>query len=299
MLPLQANNRLIFDDRQMLADQGVTEPKTWDDFRKAAQRMTSRSGSEVTRWGYQTEPNIRFALIPFANRNGFTDWSAEGAKSLWGDQPMVDTVRYLLSLIDDDQTMINPLDKPIPDGVTGGLPRGLAAFVAVGPPSASSFVQQVPRLESDLSGFLYPPGPRVKDSYLVNGGQDLILFKTAQAQDLKAALELMRYLSVTRNVEYCKFNKTVYPVVKAAANDPQYSTGFWKAMWTNWNETKVPALPIGIPIPSTDDVTDPILTAIFRKQRGVQEGLTEVARLMTEAASQNRAAVEAFVKGST
>ena len=63
------------------------------------------------------------------------------------------------------------------------------------------------------------PGPKAKDSYQIAGGQDLLLFKTAQGPDQKASLELMRYLGYTRNVEYCKFNRTVYPAVKMAAND--------------------------------------------------------------------------------
>src|SRR5206468_2576556 len=91
--------------------------------------------------------------------------------------------------------------------------------------------------------------------------------------DQEAALEVMRYLGFTRNVEYCKFNRTVYPAAKAAAKDPYFAGDIWKAMWTNWNETKVPPHVTGVPVQDADNALNSILTDIVRKQRNSREGL--------------------------
>jgi ABC-type glycerol-3-phosphate transport system substrate-binding protein len=97
-------------------------------------------------------------------------------------------------------------------------------------------------------------------------------------------------------VEYCEFNRTVYPAVRAAANDPYFAGGIWKAMWTNWNEAKVPPHPTGVPVPESDEAINPVLTAIFRKERNPREGLQEIARQLDAAAAQRRTEVEAFLK---
>jgi multiple sugar transport system substrate-binding protein len=299
MLPMQANNRLVFYDKAVLDEYANPEPRSWDDFRRAARTLTRREGANVARWGYQCEPNVaglRTTVGPWANRNGFVGWDRDVRRSGWGEPPMLETVEFLLALIHDDGSMTNPLDNPVPGGIQGGMPKGLAAMVSAGPPGGLGFIQQLPRLERDQQGFLHLPGPRVKESYLIGGGQDLILFKTAQGNDQKAALELMRYLGFTRNVEYCKHNRTVYPAVKAAANDPYFAGGIWKAMWTNWNETKVPPHPTGVPVPESDDAINPILTAIFRKERNPREGLQEIARLLNAAAAQRRPEIDAFLK---
>jgi ABC-type glycerol-3-phosphate transport system substrate-binding protein len=302
MLPMQANNRLVFYDKAVLDENAIPEPKTWDDFRKAAKTLTKRTGpgaENVTRWGYQCEPMInglRNTLGPWANRNGFVAWNQDVTKSGWGEAPMLETVDFLLSMIFDDGTMTHPLDNVIPNGIQGGMSKGLSVMVSAGPPGGLGLIQQLPRLEKDLQGFLHLPGPKAKDSYLIGGGQDLILFKTAQGPDQKAALEVMRYLGFTRNVEYCKFNRTVYPAVKAAVKDPYFAGGIWKAMWTNWNETKVPPHVTGVPVQEADEEVNTILTAVFRKQRNSREGLQEIARILNAAAQARRADVEAFLK---
>jgi multiple sugar transport system substrate-binding protein len=302
MLPMQANNRLVFYDKAVLDENGLPEPKTWEDFRRATRRLTRQDGAGpagVSRWGYQCEPavaGLRATVGPWANRNGFVAWNREVTRSGWGEGPMLEAVEFLLSLIHEDGSMTNPLDNPVPGGVQGGMPKGLAAMVSAGPPAGLGFIQQLPRLEQDLQGFLHLPGPRARESYLIGGGQDLILFKTAQGPDQRAALELMRYLGFTRNVEYCKLNRTVYPAVRAAANDPYFSGGIWKAMWTNWNEAKVPPHPTGVPVPESDEAINPILSAIFRKERNPREGLQEIGRQLDAAAAQRRSEVEAFLK---
>lgn len=301
MLPMQANNRLVFYDKAVLDENAIAEPQMWEDFRRAARSLTRGDGSSVARWGYQCEPNIaglRPTLGGWASRNGFAAWNREITRSGWGEAPMLETVDFLLSLIHDDASTTNPLDNPVPGGIQGGLPKGLAAMVSAGPPSGLGFIQQLPRLEQDLQGFLYLPGPKARESYFVGGGQDLLLFKTAQGNAQPAALALMRYLGFTRNVEYCKHNRTVYPAVKAAASDPYFSAGIWKAMFTNWNQTKLPPHAGGVPVTESDEAINPILVEIFRKQRQPREGLQEIARLLNAAAALRRPEIEAYLKAS-
>jgi ABC-type glycerol-3-phosphate transport system substrate-binding protein len=85
MLPTQANNRLVFYDKAVLDQHSIGEPKSWEDFRKAARSLTRREGADVGRWGYQCEPNIaglRSTIGPWANRNGFATWNKEIARLL-------------------------------------------------------------------------------------------------------------------------------------------------------------------------------------------------------------------------
>jgi hypothetical protein len=84
--------------------------------------------------------------------------------------------------------------------------------------------------------------------------------------------------------------------VKAAAQDPYFSGGIWKAMWTNWNETRVPPHVTGVPVQDADDALNSTLTDIFRKQRNPREGLQEIARIQNAAAQSKRADIEAFLK---
>ena len=90
MLPMQANNRLVFYDKAVLDENRVPEPKTWDDFRAACRTLTARTapGAEnVTRWGYQCEPGVaglRATIPPWANCNGFVAWNQDVTRSGWG-----------------------------------------------------------------------------------------------------------------------------------------------------------------------------------------------------------------------
>ena len=104
----------------MLDEHGVPEPKTWEDFRRAAKTLTRAEGTTVGRWGYQCEPGIaglRSTVGPWGNRNGVVAWNKEITRSGWGEPPMLETVTFLLSLMNDDGSMTNPLDNPVPGGI--------------------------------------------------------------------------------------------------------------------------------------------------------------------------------------
>jgi sn-glycerol 3-phosphate transport system substrate-binding protein len=117
-VPFQRSTPVMYYNKDAFAAAGLDPekpPLTWDELANAAQKLTTREGDRVTRWGLEL-PLEAFGwfyyALTYAN-NGET-LSADGTKVLWDDQKNLEALQFWHDLV--NKYKVTPAYTPWNDG---------------------------------------------------------------------------------------------------------------------------------------------------------------------------------------
>ncbi|MDO5747889.1 MAG: sugar ABC transporter substrate-binding protein [Actinomycetaceae bacterium] len=90
-LPMNSNNLALFYNKTMLEEAGVTPPKTWDELKEGAKKLTSGDHVGLAVSGVKNEQGT-FQILPFVWQTGgdVQEYSKSGAEALTFLKEMID-----------------------------------------------------------------------------------------------------------------------------------------------------------------------------------------------------------------
>lgn len=174
-LPFQRSVPVLYYNKAAFAKAGIAHPpSTWAQFDADAQKLTTRKGAEVTRWGAEFPLEaynwIYYALVYQAGG----DIMSRDLKHLYLDQPpAVAAMQHWWNLVNKYKVM--PAFTPWPQGSQDFAGEKTAMLVYSS--GAQSFFRQSAKF--DWSIVRMPEGKRFG---VAPGGGNLVMFKKAPAQ---------------------------------------------------------------------------------------------------------------------
>jgi sn-glycerol 3-phosphate transport system substrate-binding protein len=105
-LPFNRSTPIAYFNRKMLAERGITPPRTWDELRAAALALTVREGGVAVRWGFECPVDWWF-WVALVGQAGGTVVEERGGASLGGEAG-VRALELWQTLVHVDRTMKPP-----------------------------------------------------------------------------------------------------------------------------------------------------------------------------------------------
>jgi len=191
-VPFQRSTIVLYWNKEAFKDVGLDPerpPETWAQQADFAQRLTTRNGNAVARWGVQI-PSTGFAYWLFqalATEAGGTLANADGTKTDFASSACVEALSYWIDLASKYQAH--------PPGVVdwGTTPRDFLEQ------KAAMIWTTTGNLSNIRSNAKFPFGvamlPAGKRLGSPTGGGNFYLFKAASPQQRDAALSFLRWIS--------------------------------------------------------------------------------------------------------
>lgn len=167
-LPFIASARLMFYNKGLFEEAGITEPpKTWDDLKSAAEKIKAKGAIGYGLPLGPEEAQAEFQL--WANGNG-GHWVDDSGKWTINSQQNVDTLNYLKGLVDAKLTQPNPARTDRAD-VFNAFAQGKIGMVRGHPQLQTIIKDQGDKIEYGLA-----PNPSNGDNPSVTlGVQDYLM----------------------------------------------------------------------------------------------------------------------------
>ena len=107
-VPYRLDVRTLLWNKRIFAEAGLPDapPETWEELAEYAKRTTRRDASgNITGQGFDVRPDVQHVL-PFVFQAGGKIVSEDGTRSLLGEDPVVEAVEFLHSLIYEHQAAL-------------------------------------------------------------------------------------------------------------------------------------------------------------------------------------------------
>jgi len=265
-LPLDTNTRVMFYNKKVLADAGITAaPTTVDEFEAAMAQVKTKLGSKV--FGYAEGGTGAWSVLPWiwSFGGGITDAELTKATGTLNGAGTVAAVTKLKDWLDKGYISPSILGGGVATSDQFG--KDQTASILEGPWMPGIFKNQFPTL-----GFDYAPVPAgTGGSQSVVGGEDIVVFK--QTQNKEAALAFTRFM-LSEDAQLAMGKVGQMPVLSSLsgnANLPDYYPTFQEQLKTANARTPVPAWP---------KIDEAISNAVLKALRGdapIQAALDEAA----------------------
>jgi len=188
-VPFQRSTPVMYYNKDAFAAAGLDPekpPLTWDELASTAEKLTSREGGRVTRWGLEL-PLEAFGWFYYAltYANGGETLSADGTKVLWDDPKNLEALQYWYDLV--NKYKVTPAYTPWNDGPQE-FAAGRAAIVWHSTGS-QAFMRQNVKFRWGLGRI-----PKHTQFGPPSGGGNMLMYATEPARR-KAAWTFMTWMS--------------------------------------------------------------------------------------------------------
>lgn len=190
-IPFQRSGVVLYYNADLLAEEGLSEPDSWESLAETAQALTARSGGESERWGIEWPSGWPYWLFqPLAIGAG-QNIVGEDPTEVYFDAPeVVDAIEYYISLSDEYNAT--------PSGVQGSwgaapsnFASGNTAMIVHSTGSLSGILEQ-----ADFEVGVMPiPGPEEGTYASVPGGGNLYMIDGVSDAQQEAAFRFIRFLT--------------------------------------------------------------------------------------------------------
>jgi sn-glycerol 3-phosphate transport system substrate-binding protein len=198
-IPFNRSVPVLYINKNALKDAGLDPngPKTWDELRDYAKRLTVVKDGKVERWGFLTPIDIWFYEAMVFQAGG-SFYSSDMKKATFNDEAGQKALQFWVDLIHTDKVMEMPQGEKYNawDVSTQAFTSGKAAMI----------FSTTGRLQSHLSGskdkfemgtaFL-PAGP--KGYGTPTGGANLVILNTVPKEQQQAAWKFLKWLTSPEN----------------------------------------------------------------------------------------------------
>lgn len=216
-LPLTVDARALFYNKKFLAEKGIANPpKTWDELRDAAIKLTVWNGDKLERSGMSMQDVGLFSMwIQQAGGQMLTD---DGTKTAFNSEAGLAVLNFWDQVVNKDKVYKIGFENGLDKG-TDAFATGKTAMLYSGPWMLSTYKNYGKDLEF---GIVPPPaGPKGNKGAGI-GGFGLVIPEGAKHKE--EAWELMKWwLATPENAAmYCKTSLNI-PGLKAATLDSFFS----------------------------------------------------------------------------
>ncbi len=215
-VPYELDIQGLFYNKDLFDKAGVKYPDeswTWEDLRKAAQKLTvTGSDGKAEQWGFYSE-NLYPSYVSFIAQNGGSVLSEDLSKCALTTPEAIQAIKFMVDLIHQDR--VSPMPGQLPSGVnpfhTGKVAMRIDGSYSVNPTLAVPFRWDVAAL---------PQGKKRAAAYWT---QATSVFKNSKQKD--AAWTFVQFLLSDEGQRILAESKFATPSKKAIASSPAYLTG--------------------------------------------------------------------------
>lgn len=282
-VPFARSTPLLYLNTNALKDAGLDPkgPKTWDELREYAKRLTKRDASgKVERWGFLTPVDIWFyeALV---YQQGGSFFTADNKAAAFNDQAGQDALSFWVSLIHDDKVMEMPQGEKYNawDVSSNAFMNGQAAMIFS---TTGRLTTHIGGAKGFEVGTAFLPAGK-KGFGTPTGGANLVILAAAPKEQQQAAWKFVKWM--TSAEQTAEFSKTTgyMPVNNGAVKlmedhfkkYPQFETAVKQLEYAQSRPQH----------PSYSQTQETVMKALQKavlKQAGVKQALDEAAAEVTK-----------------
>lgn len=212
-LPYQRSVPVLYYNKDMFKEAGITSaPTTWEEWRQAAEKLTVRSGGQVTRWGLELPLEaynwIYYALV---YQSGGEIISKDLKKLSLDQPPAFEAMRYWHQLV--HQSKATPPFTPWSQG-SQDFAAGKTAMVVYSSGS-QAFFRQSAKFNWSLTRI-----PKNKRYAVAPGGGNMVIFKHDERTQ-RAAWQFAKWMTEPAQTADWSINSGYIAVQKAAWDLPE------------------------------------------------------------------------------
>jgi sn-glycerol 3-phosphate transport system substrate-binding protein len=214
-IPFQRSLIVMYYNKDLFKASGIAAPDSWQALAEAAQKLTARTGNDVTRWGIQwSSVGLPYWLFqPLAIGAGKNIVGSSDTQVYYNAPEVIDAIKYYIALSQQYKAM--PAGAQDNWGSSpGDLVSGRAAMIMHSSGSLTSILKQA---KFDV-GVMPLPGKKPGTYASVPGGGNLYMLKDAPADQKQAAFKLVQFLTQPERVADFSI-KTGYIATRKSAYD--------------------------------------------------------------------------------
>ncbi|PLR77044.1 ABC transporter substrate-binding protein [Bacillus sp. V3-13] len=182
-VPWYVDTRVLYYRKDLLEEAGYSEaPKTWDELRAAAKKLSERGDNK---YGISIDAKEQSLAFMFARQNG--SQLIDGNKPLFNEAPFVESVEYLNGFFEDGSAPVDDIGLDIIQAFKGD---GILPMFISGPWMVKLINDQAPELEGKWATAVLPAK---ENNTSMLGGSDLSVFEYTKNKD--ASLKFLAYMS--------------------------------------------------------------------------------------------------------
>lgn len=206
-LPFNKSIYVLYYNRDLFKAAGLQPPKTWDDFRAAARKLTKKNGDNIERYGIAFYPSVDvFGHYLYAYGGSFVN----GNKAVFNSPIGIKNLEFWVNLVHKDRSALASF-------------RDRGEFMSQ---KSAMFIDTTSRignfqkkLKFNWGVSMLPKGTTRRYQF---AGTNLAVFSHLKPDQKAAAVKFIRYLSSKEATIYWAVNTGYLPVKKSAIASPEY-----------------------------------------------------------------------------
>ncbi len=265
-LPLDTNTRVLFYNKDVFAEAGITAPPaTFEEFTAACEKIKALGKAET--YCFAEGGTGAWNVLPWIWSNGgaITDPEYTKATGYLNSPATVGAVTMLRDWLNNGYLSPGILGGGI--ATSEAIGKGQVGMIVDGPWMPPIFQAQFPDLNYDLAPFPAGPGGSIS----VVGGEDIVLFEQSKNKD--AALAFLRFV-LEEEAQIAMGKTGQMPVLKSLTGHPDlpaYFAVFQQQLATAQPRTPSPAWP------KIDEAISTAVQQVLRGEKEPQAALDEAA----------------------
>ena len=219
-LPFQRSAVVLYYNADLLEEEGVPVPDSWETLAEAGQKLTVRNGSEVTRWGIEWPSGWPYWLFqPLAMGAGQNIVGDDDAEVFFDDPAVIDAIEYYNSLSADYGAMPQGVQAAW-GNVVPNLVSGNTAMIVHSSGSLSSLLAQAD-FEVGVMGI---PGRTPGTQFSVPGGGNLYITAGLDERVQQIAFDFAVFLTRPENAAAFSIQTGYIATRDSSFDDPAMKT---------------------------------------------------------------------------
>jgi sn-glycerol 3-phosphate transport system substrate-binding protein len=208
-VPFNRSTPIAFANARALEAAGVTMPRTWDELRATARKLTLRDADVDVRWGFDV-PLSWWYWVALVGQAGGRLVDARGRATVGGDAGE-DAVRFLQDLVLEDRVM-----RPPPGSDFQSWQSQNEAFLRERIAMMWSSTAYVRYLENNASfPVVAAPLPGKARKSVPTGGTMFVIPRTVPEDEKRAAWDFVRWMSAPEQVSAWSTRTGYMPTTRA------------------------------------------------------------------------------------
>lgn len=212
-IPFNKSQMVLYYNEDMLKENGVEVPKTWEEWKEACKKLTKvNSNGDVEVYGCVFADNLSTDIAPWVVQSGGVTMEEDTNKVLFNSEPMKEAVTFLSSLFNEKVARFAGEDKnpniPVQDG---------RAAMCVASTSALPYIEEGTKEGIHINAAALPGNKNDKQLYY---GTNVAVFDSSTDAQKEAAWKFIKFLINTDNTAYFA-SQTGYIPVRESAKDTE------------------------------------------------------------------------------
>jgi sn-glycerol 3-phosphate transport system substrate-binding protein len=214
-IPFNRSTPILYYNKDMLAQQGVEVPTTWDELREAAAKLTVREGDEVKVWGFEVPIDWWFWLAMVYQAGGSLT-NETGTEATFG-KAGAEALQFWVDMVNTDKIMKRPPGKDYNAWEVSNTDfiNQKAAMIF----TSTAFLSYLTDNSSFQVGTAFLP--KKQQFATPTGGTFFVMVKEAKPEEKEAGWAFIKWMTEPEQTIYWSKNTGYMPVRISAIESPE------------------------------------------------------------------------------